>query len=338
LKTGLKDRLVLFDGEEEYAEKLSDFLRKHKELPWEVHTYTAVSTLLEKEKTEDIALLVIAESVYDEGVKVLQCKKQVLLNESGILREEGIENINKYQRADEVLKKLLEIYADIADVGLPNLTEGYRSKIVGVYSPVRRCYQTTFALTMSQMLAEKKRTLYLNFEYCAGNPDLLLDIQTKDLADLLYFLNGDREKFMLRMRSMVQHKGELDYIPPMKLGQNLLNISAGEWVKLLQNIVRMDEYEYIVLDLSESIQGLFEILRLCATVFTLVKEDAIAKCKLMQYERMLELCEYEDVLQKTHRCKFPHISKVPTEIEQYTKSELWQYVKKQVDLLQEGKE
>lgn len=335
MKTGLKDKLVLCDGEEEYAERMSDFLRKHKELPWEIHTYTAVNTLLEKEKAGDIVLLVIAESIYNESVKGLPCKKRILLNESGIIREEGVENINKYQPADKVLMKLLEIYADIADVRLPNLTEGYRSKLVGVYSPVRRCYQTTFALTMSQMLAEKKRTLYLNFEYCAGNPDLLLDIQTKDLADLLYFLNADKDKFMLRMRSMVQHKGDLDYIPPMKLGQNLLNITAGEWVKLLQNIVRMDEYEYIVLDLSESIQGLFEVLRLCTQVFTLVKEDPIAKCKLMQYERMLELYEYEDVLHKTHKCKFPHISKVPTEIEHYTKSELWQYVKKQVDILQE---
>ncbi len=335
MKTGLKDRLVLCDGEEEYAERMSDFLKKHKELPWEVHTYTTLNTLLEREKAGDIALLVVAESVYNEKVKGLQFKKLIILNESGILREEGVENVNKYQEADTVLKRLLESYADIADVRLPNLTEECRSKIIGVYSPVRRCYQTTFALTMSQILAERKRTLYLNFEYCAGNPDLLLDIQTKDLADLLYFLNVDKDKFVLRMHSMVQHKGELDYIPPMKLGQNLLNITTNEWVKLLQNIVRMDEYEYIVLDLSESIQGLFEVLRLCTKVFTLVKEDAIAKCKLMQYERMLELCEYEDVLHKTQKCKFPHINKIPTEIEHYTKGELWQYVKKQVDILQD---
>jgi len=334
LKTGLKEVLVLCDGEEEYAELMSDFLKNHKELPWEIRTYTTVDMLLEKEKKEEIALLVIAESVYSEDVKLLQFKKLVLLNESGIKREEGVENINKYQSADGVMRKLLESYTDIAGVRLPKLAEGYRTQIVGVYSPVRRCYQTTFALTLSLILAEKKKTLYLNFEYYAGNPDLLLDMQTKDLADLLYFLNTDKEKFGLRMQSMVQHKGMLDYIPPMKSGQNLLHITSGEWMQLLQNISALGEYEYIVLDLSESVQGLFDLLRNCSKVFTLVKEDAIAKCKIMQYEQMLELYEYEDVLQKTHKCQFPHIQKVPDEIEHYTKGELREYVKREMEALQ----
>lgn len=335
MKTGFKEVLVLCDSEEEYAVQMSDFLRTHTELPWEIRTYTRVPTLLEKEKKEEIALLVMAESVYSQEVNGLQFKKLVILNESGIKRGEGIENINKYQQADGVMKKLLESYADIAGAGLPKLSEGYQTQIVGVYSPVRRCYQTTFALTMSQILAEKNRTLYLNFEYYAGTPDLLLDMQTKDLADLLYFLNTDRDKFGLRMQSMVQHKGMLDYIPPMKSGQNLLHITTGEWMQLLQNITAMGEYEYIVLDLSESIQGLFELLRNCNKVFTLVKEDTVARCKLLQYEQMLELYEYGDVLQKTHRCHFPHIHKVPTEIEQYTKGELWEYVKREIDVLRE---
>ena len=32
--------MVLFDREEEYARLLSEFLRRQKELPWEIHTYT----------------------------------------------------------------------------------------------------------------------------------------------------------------------------------------------------------------------------------------------------------------------------------------------------------
>ena len=47
-------------------------------------------------KDEEIALLLVAESFYQEEVKKLQVKRLVVLNESGILREEGIENINKY--------------------------------------------------------------------------------------------------------------------------------------------------------------------------------------------------------------------------------------------------
>ena len=55
-------------------------------------------------------------------------------------------------------------------------------------SRVHRCMQTSFAITMSLMLAKKHSTLYLNFEHYAGISELLPDMQTLDLADLLYFL------------------------------------------------------------------------------------------------------------------------------------------------------
>lgn len=334
MKKEMKDVLVLCDGEEEYAGRMTDFLKMHKELPWEIHTYTSVDLLFQKEKKTDIAILVVAESAYGDEMKALQPGRLVILNESGVLREEGIQNISKYQQADKVLKGLLEVYADIAKGQLPRLAEGYRTKIIGIYSPIRRCFQTTFSLVMSQMLAEESRTLYLNFEHYAGIPELLPDIQTKDMADLLYFLNVDKEKFQLRMQSMIQHKGKLDYIPPMKSGQNLLSVTVTEWLQLLKCITELEEYEYIVLDLSESMQGLFEILRLCAKVFTLIQEDPVAKGKLIQYEQVLELYEYEDVLLKTCKCSFPKVSRVPEEIEQYTKGEFAKYVRKQLRELQ----
>ncbi len=42
--------MVLFDREEEYARLLSEFLRRQKELPWEIHTYTKMEELLERER------------------------------------------------------------------------------------------------------------------------------------------------------------------------------------------------------------------------------------------------------------------------------------------------
>lgn len=44
--------MVLFDREEEYARLLSEFLRRQKELPWEIHTYTKMEELLNGRKWE----------------------------------------------------------------------------------------------------------------------------------------------------------------------------------------------------------------------------------------------------------------------------------------------
>lgn len=330
MRDGVKDIFVLCDAEEEYARLMTDYLKAQREVPWEIHTYTSVELLAQGEQNEDIAMLVVAESTYTEALQGLRPLCTVILNESGVLRWGQLQNINKYQQADYVLKSLLQIYLEVADSGLPRLAGEYHTTFVGMYSPVRRCMQTTFALTMSQMLAETHRTLYLNFEHYVGITDLLPDMQTRDLADLLYFLNSDQERFRLRLQTMIMKKGNLDYVPPMRSGQNLLTISAGEWMQLLRKIAELGEYEFVILDLSESMQGLFELLRCCKKVFTLTKEDHIAQSKIMQYEQILALYEYGDVLEKTCKCSAPKIRKLPEAIEQYTRGELAKFVREQM--------
>lgn len=322
--------LVLCDEEEEYARLMTEFLKGKKDLPWEIHTYTDTEELVRGEKGVEVALLVVSESAYREDMQELRPCRTVVLNESGVIRWEQVRHIDKYQQAENVLRELLETYMEGMGEQLPPILGSCKTKFVGIYSPVRRCLQTSFAVTMSQMLAREHRTLYMNFEHYAGITELLPDRQTRDLSDLLYFLAAQRDKFKLRLQTIVQKKGSLDYIPPMKSGQNLLSVTGAEWLHLLQKMAELGGYDFIVLDLTESMQGLFDIMRLCVRVFTLTKEDRIANSKMMQYEQVLALYDYEDVLQKTKKCSPPKIRRLPEELEQYTKGDLAEYVQTQL--------
>lgn len=320
LKEENRRALALCDREEEYAQLMTEFLRKNRELPWEIHTYTNAEEMLRQEKSA--AMMVVSESAYCEELQSACPGRLVVLSESGVVKWENLFYVDKYQRAEDVLNQLLAIYVEFADTPLPRIGKKCSAVLIGNYTPVHRSMQTSFALTMSQLLAQEHSVLYLNFEHYAGISELLLDMQTLDLADLLYFLGAEKEKFRLRMRTMLKRIGNLDYIPPMKSGQNLLTVPAAEWLGLLRKIDELGEYEYVILDLSESMQGLFDILRQCRQVYTLTQEDRIARSKLLQYEQILSLYEYEDVLEKTKRLKIPRIRKVPEELEQLTKGEL----------------
>ena len=329
--------MALCDAEEEYAQLMTEFMKKQKNLPWELHTYTNADTLLGVER-EGIDMLVVAESAFCQELRELSPRCMVVLGESGVMRWEDISYVDKYQEAEEVLKQLLGVYMETADVQLPFLRTNRKTVFIGNYSPVHRCMQTSFAITMSLMLAKKHSTLYLNFEHYAGISELLPDMQTLDLADLLYFLNAQKDKFRLRLQTILKHKGALAYVPPMKSGQNLITVTPKEWLGLLERIEELEEYEYVVLDLTESMQGLFEILRMCRHVYTLTREDRIARGKLLQYEQVLALYEYGDVLGKTKRLALPHIQKLPEELEQLTKGDLADLVKGLLGDLEEGGE
>lgn len=317
--------MVLCDPEEEYAQLMTEFLKKHKELPWKIRTYTSVDDLLHTEKAA-VGLLVVSETAYSEELQSIQTPRIIVLNESGVVRWENVCYVDKYQQADEVVREILQLYIEVADKCPPRLRRKTDTVFLGNYSPVHRCMQTSFALTMSQLLAREHSVLYLNFEHYAGIAELLPDMQTLDMADLLYFLNAEKDKFLLRMQTICRHVGNLDYIPPMKSGQNLLTITAAEWMKLLQKIEELGGYEYVILDLSESMQGLFDILRMCKKIFTLTRDDRIAKSKLLQYEQLLSLCEYGDVLDKTRRLNLSHIQRLPEELEQLTRGDLAELV------------
>lgn len=326
--------MVLFDTEEEYAQLMTDFLNRQRDLPWVLHTYTNGEDLAGEEKG-GIDLLVVSETAYCPKVQELAPACLVILSETGIKKWEGPVYVDKYQEAEEVLRTLLGIYMDMGETGLPRRIKNRRTVFIGNYSPVRRAMQTSFALTMSQLLAREHSTLYLNFEHYAGISQLLPDMQTLDLADLLYFLNADMDRFRLRLQTILQHKGGLDYVPPMRTGQNLLSVTREEWMGLLQKLEDLGEYEYVILDLSESMQGLFDILRKCARIYTLTREDRIARGKLLQYEQVLALYEYKDLLDKTRRLSLSHIRRLPEELEQLTKGDLAELVK---GLLRELKE
>ncbi len=327
--------LILCDPEVEYALLMSEYLRMHRELPWQVKTYTDVDDLLEREHFGNLDLLVISESAYSDKLQDLKVERMVLLSEGGNISGDNIIPIDKYQAAEAVLGKLLEVYVEMGGGELPGVAaEETHTKFIGIYSPVRRSMQTTFALTMGQMLAEKHRTLYLNFEHFAGVRELVAETQEKDLADLLYFLMAGEEQFRLRFRTICRQKGKLEYIPPMKSGQNLLTVPAAEWISLMDRIDAIGEYDYVIMDLTESMQGLFDVLRKCRKVYTLTREDRIAKAKLLQYEQVLALYEYEDVLNKTDRCEIPQIHKIPEEVEQYTRGDLANYVRRRMEELE----
>lgn len=316
----LTNILALCDTEEEYAYLMTEYMRKQKDLPWEVRTYTSLEELLRAEWGFD--LLVVSESVYCEELINLRPLKLVVLNESGVMRWENLTYVDKYQPAEEVVRSLLQIYLEVADTPLPKLGSGCKSFFIGFYSPVHKSMQTSLALAMGQILSKEHSVLYLNFEPCAGIGELLPNMQTLDLADVMYFLNTEKEKFRIRLQTICRHLGALDYVPPMKSGQNLLSITVADWMSLLQKIEDLGEYEYVILDLSECLQGLFNILRQCRRIVTLKRDDKISQCKLTQYEQLLGFYEYEDINNKTKRLDIPHIHKFPDELEQLTKGEL----------------
>ncbi len=320
--------LVLYDVEGDYARHMMDFLKTKAELPFEIRTYTELSKLLAFGEKKQIELLLVSEAAYTDEVRELLVGQTIILNESGRVKWNQVTNIDKYQQAEKVYKDIMANYLSGQVAREDNFKSPRSAQLIGLYSPIRRCLQTSFALTLGQNLASRYKVLYLSFEHYAGWNGMLRQEDGADLSDLLCHVEEGEERFRFYLGITEKKFGELYYIPPVYAGENLLYITCGQWKALIEKIQWNGNYDFIIMDLSDSLQGLFEILENCDRIYTLVQKDGYAQGKVGQYEQLLRMYDKEGILYKTRKECLPIFSDIPSQIEQFTKGELSEYIKR----------
>lgn len=327
----VKKILALCDREEEYLYHMADYLERKERFPFMVRAFTDTSQLIKFMDKNDIELLLIAENAYDESVKGKISGQVLLLNESGHEVKGVTENINKYQSTENIFRAVMSSYMEDGRELPRQIASGNKMKIIGNYSPIGRCLQTTFALSMGQILAKKHKTLYLNFESYSGFGHLLNRRYEADIMDALYYFNGEKEKLAYKLDGLMESINGLDYIPPVLSYKNLQEITGEQWIELFHEIERISDYEYLILDLSEQMDGLFDVLQECDQVFTIIKEDGIAEAKLRQYEALLQSMNYETIAAKTRKWNPPVFHRLSSDMEQLTHGELAECVKRIIE-------
>ena len=148
-----------------------------------------------------------------------------------------------------------------------------------------------------------------------------------DMMDLMYYFRCAKDKLPLRLPSIIQNINGLDYIPPIQSLAGVREANGSQWLELCEHIAGIGQYEYIILDLNDGMEGLFDLLRHCYKIYTITKDDSFAVAKISQYEQILRFNELEEIAEKTVKCRFPTFKEVPVNLELMTHGELAGYVK-----------
>ena len=318
------------DTEEAYAHRLTEYLLEKARLPYAVHLFTEVEELRKFAGQQTIEILLIAESAL-KLLKEEYIRQQVtqifVLQEEEEKEREDLCYISKFQSPERILEQMAESVAGLLTWSETITIENTAVKLIGVYSPVKRCLQTSFALTLGQILAKEHRTLYFNFECYSGFGQMLNREFPADMMDLMYYYRCARDQLSMRLSASVQHIGGLDYIPPMQSYTGVREVTGPQWLEFCRCIAGIGEYEYIILDLDNNMDGLFDLLRKCHKIYTITKEDHFAAAKISQYEQILKFNELEEIADKTVKCRFPVFKQLPDNMELMTHGELAGYVR-----------
>lgn len=279
--------LVICDEEIRYADSLGENISRHEELSVKVYVCSNLENAIQLSKEKQIHIFVVDEKYAYEERRKVPANHIFILGRSKIadLQEEE-HALLKYRCADEIIRELFEVYTEKTKDDLFDISKKESAKILSVYSPIHRVGKTEFAIALSRECAKRKKTLYINLEEYAGFEGA--DENGGNLGDLLYYMKQGNENLGMRLQAIVSQRDGVDYLLPIPMALDLKEISKNEWIGLLEQIRENSIYECVVLDVGESVQGLYSLLERCDRVYMPVLQDAISERKIKRYESNVE--------------------------------------------------
>ncbi len=343
--------LALCDSNIHYGSRLAEYLEHQRGFPLRVVFFSDTGSFMQYASVHAPPYLIVSEDMFAE-LSERECfpqKKLFVLcrqapgsvtdgmEQEGAAREQAacegcgmaqIIRIYRYQPAGGIMRTVL---SELDEETIPEQKgrgmTGEGTKIIGVFTPVGRSMQTSFSVTLGQFLAKRGRTLYINMEGCSGFRTLFGRDLKPDITDLMLFAEKEKEQFMKQLERMIDTIGGLEYIPPASVFTDLAAVTQEQWLKVLRDIQEDGRFSYLVLDVTQQIQGMFAVLDRCGLVYTIEGADRIAKAKLYEYEKLLEVMEYDRILKKTKKLRLPGIHFANVNFEQLIYSELAEYVR-----------
>lgn len=327
----LKKNIAVCDTNERYAMALSDVLRSRVGELFNIITFTDAAAFDMYAQEENICQLIVSESMVSEMKEDKAAEGRIILGNDTCTCDDGSLVINRYQCCAAIVSEITDHLAEI-DLMMPEKAQsGRKLKVIGIYSPVKRCLQTTFSLALGEQLAENNKVLYMNFESFSGFSGLILDKgntgREYDITDLLYYFDCAREKLPMKLSAMVRTINGMDFLPPAASYFDTYERSGEKWIELFQSIEKSSMYDYLILDLSEAVQGLLQILMYCTKIFTIVRKDRAACAKMEEYENWMKQHTGEEVAKKTVKCDLPIFRDIPEGFEMLTRGELAGFIR-----------
>jgi len=206
----------------------------------------------------------------------------LLSEEQGEREDAGVPATYKYQPAEELLRDVIRYYKQEYTSREAELYAERKTEFYGVYSPISRCGKTGLAAMLSQVLSERGRTLYLNFEEYSGFRDLF-GKSDADFSELFLHLLQGREGIFAKLQRLVRPFGRAEYIPP-GLGQgDFRQLLWEHWERFFENIREEHVYDYVVMDLGDFSEMLFPIFGYCKGIYMPVLDDPVSEAKLKEF-------------------------------------------------------
>ncbi|MCR5508907.1 MAG: hypothetical protein K6F34_09490 [Lachnospiraceae bacterium] len=300
----MSSSMVICDRDSEYGSRLADRIRR-SECGYEVILFTDPEKFEEYRSDDPFRIMLRDEGFFAEGpVREGSCKCFILTTDRDKAMTEGY--IFKYQPVSEIFMSMgegLSVSPDITRIS--GNDEG--SRIIGIYSPVSHALKTTYAMALTRMLSDDVKALYVNMEGYNGLLKLLNADPGFSLQDLVYEYSLRPGELDLILQRYVYDADGMQMLLPARCPYELNEVDPSVWPELIRGLAMSGRFGFIILDLSDEVRGMMELMNMCSVIYMPVRRDAVSVAKLKDFdEALIRYPGGEGIRSRIIRLKFPY--------------------------------
>lgn len=299
--------IAIFDSEADYALKLAEYFNLKSGLNYSVSVFTDYNSLKNYVSENYIEILLISEEFCTYIEEFQNVPNIFILTEGNIytaLKEYA--SLYKYQPTDSILRDVMSCYASYSPGENKMLSTASPAKITGIYSPVKRCGKTSFALAYGCISSLTENCLYINFEEYSGFSFFVNDVPIGDLSDLLYFYRQNPLNIDKKLIALSHTYHNLNYIPPMQFSYDIKNMETSDLNNFIQAIAETEHFQNIILDISDSLKDVPGILNICDKIFMPTTKDPISQLKVDDFFKSIAALCSSSIKDKTEILTLPY--------------------------------
>lgn len=248
----MKIKVVVFDSDAGFLKRLAAAFQKKYEDKISLRMFSdeeAMYASLQKARADIVlaeqTLCVDTEKLASETVQGYLCEVP------DVQEIDGVPAVCKYQKVEDIYKRILNIYADhSADIQFQNHeSDGQTVLFTSVQGGSGT--STAAAAWAVRMAGEGKKVFYLNLErmgdaelYFSGDGGL-------SFSDVIYALKSRNGNLGLRLESIIETDvSGVEFFHTCKNAYDMFELKDRELEELIQTIFRVRRYDAVILDIS----------------------------------------------------------------------------------------
>ncbi|HKL98413.1 MAG TPA: hypothetical protein VJZ06_00740 [Mobilitalea sp.] len=296
--------MAIYDADVAYATRFMEYIKKRNNVGLEVTVFTRKDSLTDFVKYQAIELLLLGEGLSPEELPKENIRHIIKLSEERELSQASeIPTIYKYQSSQKVVSKLLECYARLENPSVS--VHSNELTIISVFTPASNLSERLYAEYLANVLAERKRVLFLPLELFPV-PSTDSSVSSDHFqSEFIYYLKENNPNLILKMKSLLNYSGRLNFISGLTHSFDLLSLNKQEAVKFIDELRLKSDYEVVVFYLGFYSDFTAETMKLSDCIEVVTREGIYTSKVLSEWERQMELLDISPAQSKFRKILLP---------------------------------